>query len=120
MSSTSSLTEDVDRLSSESAENDAAMKTATDVRQKEKAEFMVVEKHLSESPEACAAATEVLREYYEVASLFQVEAGSKEVTNAEGDGTGILRMLEGQRAASLRALRRHAPLSSSPRLTMTR
>merc|ERR1719238_1469078 len=95
-SSTSSLTEDVARLSSEVAENDAAMKTATDVRQKEKAEFMVVEKDLSESQEACAAATEVLREYYEGASLLQTKArtSSKEAADAAGDGSGILGMLE--------------------------
>merc|ERR1719183_2440957 len=54
-SSTASLTEDISRLSGEVAENDAAMKAATDVRQKEKANFMVVEKDLSESQEACAA-----------------------------------------------------------------
>merc|ERR1719182_1200649 len=70
------------------------MNTATEVRQKEKAEVMIVEKDLSESQEACAAATEVLREYYEGASLLQVKAGSKEVANAEGDGSGILGMLE--------------------------
>merc|ERR1719324_1086149 len=57
-STTSKLTEEISSLSKEVAENDAAMKTATDVRQKEKAEFMVVEKDLSESQEACAAATE--------------------------------------------------------------
>merc|ERR1719160_2114740 len=73
-SSTATLTEEITKLSKEVAENDAAMAKATDIRQKEKAAFMVVEKDLSESQEACAAATEVLREYYEGASLVQVKA----------------------------------------------
>jgi chromosome segregation ATPase len=95
-STTSTLTEEIARLSGEIAEGDAALKTATDVRQKEKAEFMVVEKDLSESQEACAAATEVLREYYEGASLVQTKtvAGSQEVQDARGDGSGILGILE--------------------------
>jgi len=95
-SSTATLTEQVSTLSAEVAENDKAMKEATAIRQKEKADFMVVEKDLSESQEACAAATEVLREYYEGASLLQVraKAGSKEAADAEGDGSGILGVLE--------------------------
>merc|ERR1719172_212992 len=73
------------------------MATATEVRQKEKADFMVVEKDLSESQEACAAATQVLREYYEGASLVQVSTRtrSKEVADAEDTkGEGILGLLE--------------------------
>jgi len=99
-SATATLTEDVSRISSEVAENDNAMKTATEVRQKEKADFMVVEKDLSESQEACAAAMEVLREYYEGASLVQVSAKahararSTQEADAEGDGSGILGVLE--------------------------
>jgi len=95
-SSTATLTDQVTTLSGEVAENDKAMKEATAIRQKEKADFMVVEKDLSESQEACAAATEVLREYYEGASLLQVraKAGSQEVADAEGDGSGILGVLE--------------------------
>merc|ERR1719515_210421 len=93
-SSMATLTEDSSKLSKEVAENDKAMADATAVRQTEKATFMAVEKDLSESQEACAAAIEVLREYYEGASLLQVKAGSKEVANAEGDGSGILGMLE--------------------------
>merc|ERR550537_2145973 len=91
-SSSATLMEQVTTLSKEVAENDAAMAAATEVRQKEKAAFMIVEKDLSESQEACAAATEVLREYYEGASLLQV--GSKTGTDAEGDGSGILGVLE--------------------------
>merc|ERR1719161_1003048 len=86
--------EEVSKLSQEVAENDAAMQTATDVRQKEKADFMVVEKDLSESQEACAAATQVLREYYEGASLLQVSSSTEDSTEAQGDGSGILGMLE--------------------------
>merc|ERR1719502_1568263 len=99
-SATATLTEDVSKLSAEVAENDKAMAAATEVRQKEKADFMVVEKDLSESQEACAAAMEVLREYYEGASLVQVSARAhararfSEAVDAEGDGSGILGVLE--------------------------
>merc|ERR1719218_67881 len=48
-SSSATLTEQVTTLSKEVAENDAAMAAATEVRQKEKAAFMIVEKDLSES-----------------------------------------------------------------------
>merc|ERR1719502_2017662 len=97
---TATLMEEVSKLSKEVSENDNAMKTATEVRQKEKADFMVVEKDLSESQEACAAAMEVLREYYEGASLVQVSATARararstEAADAEGDGSGILGVLE--------------------------
>merc|ERR1719160_785765 len=60
-SSMATLTEEITKLSKEVAENDKAMADATAVRQKEKADFMVIEKDLSESQEACAAATQVLR-----------------------------------------------------------
>merc|ERR1719191_94078 len=96
-SSIASLTEEITKLSAEVAENDKAMASATAIRQKEKSDFMVVEKDLSESQEACAAATEVLREYYEGASLVQVgaKAHSKEVADAEDTkGEGILGLLE--------------------------
>merc|ERR1712224_85371 len=73
-SSIATLTDEVTKLSAEVSENDKAMASATAIRQKEKADFMVVEKDLSESQEACAAAIEVLREYYEGASLLQVSA----------------------------------------------
>merc|ERR1719379_1746708 len=92
-----SLTDQVTTLSAEVAENDKAMKEATAIRQKEKADFMVVEKDLSESQEACAAATEVLREYYEGASLVQVSSKSRSMEEADADdskGEGILGLLE--------------------------
>merc|ERR1719506_312838 len=93
-SSMASLTEEIAKLSKEVAENDKAMADATAVRQTEKADFMVVEKDLSESQEACAAATEVLREYYEGASLVQVASKARAKVDAEGDGSGILGVLE--------------------------
>merc|ERR1719478_1889951 len=93
-SASATLTQDIAKLSSEVAENDKAMADATGVRQKEKADFMVVEKDLSESQEACAAATEVLREYYEGASLVQVASKARAKVDAEGDGSGILGVLE--------------------------
>merc|ERR1719408_873624 len=93
-SSSASLTEEAAKLSKEVAENDAALAEATEVRQKEKADFMVVEKDLSESQEACAAATQVLREYYEGASLLQVGSKARSKASVEGDGSGILGVLE--------------------------
>merc|ERR1719443_2800664 len=56
--------------------------------------FTAVEKDLSESQEACAAATEVLREYYEGASLLQTSLKSRSETDQQGDASGILGMLE--------------------------
>merc|ERR1719506_1728155 len=95
-SSTATLTEEITRLSKEVAEGDAAMAKATEIRQKEKAAFMVVEKDLSESQEACAAATEVLREYYEGASLVETNSKARASADAgeQGDGSGILGVLE--------------------------
>merc|ERR1719158_2670094 len=91
---TATLMEEVSKLSKEVSENDAALAAATEIRNKEKADFMVVEKDLSESQEACAAATQVLREYYEGASLLQVGAKARAKEDAEGDGSGILGVLE--------------------------
>jgi len=96
-SSMATLTEDSAKLSKEVAENDKAMADATAVRQTEKADFMVVEKDLSESQEACAAATQVLREYYEGASLVQVSSKSRSMDEADAEdskGEGILGLLE--------------------------
>merc|ERR1719201_2694282 len=70
------------------------MATATALRNKEKATFRAVEKDLSESQEACAAATEVLREYYEGASLIQTGQKTASQADEQGDGSGILGMLE--------------------------
>ena len=93
-STVATLTDEVSVLSKEVADSDAALATATALREKEKATFALVEKDLSESQEACAAATEVLREYYEGASLIQTGQKSKDQTDEQGDGSGILGMLE--------------------------
>merc|ERR1719281_1656292 len=93
-STIATLTEQVTVLSKEVADSDAAMAEATALRTKEKATFTAVEKDLSESQEACAAATEVLREYYEGASLIQMGEKAKNQADEQGDGSGILGMLE--------------------------
>jgi len=93
-STVATLTDEVSVLSKEVADSDAALATATALREKEKATFVLVEKDLSESQEACAAATEVLREYYEGASLIQTGQKAKGQTDEQGDGSGILGMLE--------------------------
>jgi len=88
--STAKLSELVATLSQEIAEIDANVADATAVREKEKTDFAKVEKDMSESEQACAAATAVLREYYEGASLIQIRSEGK----AKGDGSGILGVLE--------------------------
>merc|ERR1719393_1070366 len=93
-STVATLTDEVSVLSKEVADSDAALATATALREKEKATFVLVEKDLSESQEACAAATEVLREYYEGASLIQTGQKAKDQADEQGDGSGILGMLE--------------------------
>merc|ERR1719379_1940743 len=72
--SVAKLTELVATLSKEVAEIDTSVADATAVRTKEKAAFVLAEKDLSESEEACAAAISVLREYYEGAALVQVHS----------------------------------------------
>merc|ERR1719214_455735 len=93
-SSVAKLTELVSTLTKEIADIDTAVADATAVRNKEKAEFLLVEKDLSESEEACAAAISVLREYYEGAALVQVKAEAAAKALSEGDGSGILGVLE--------------------------
>merc|ERR1719355_263984 len=93
-STIASLTDQITTLSKEVAESDAAMAEATALRTKEKTTFTAVEKDLSESQEACAAATEVLREYYEGASFIQTGQKAKTQADEQGDGSGILGMLE--------------------------
>merc|ERR1719265_1712591 len=91
-STVAKLTELVSTLTKEVADIDTAVTEATEVRNKEKSEFLVVEKDLSESEEACTAAISVLREYYEGAALVQVK--SETGVRAKGDGSGILGVLE--------------------------
>merc|ERR1719265_631723 len=79
-SAVAELTGHIAERSKEIAEIDAAVKEATSIRNKEKSEFVIAEKDFSESQQACAAALDVLREYYEGASFVQVGTG--------GDGSG--------------------------------
>jgi len=89
------LTEGIGALSKEIAEINGALKEAARIREEEKSVFMVAEKDLSESEKACAAAIEVLREYYEGGSLVQVRSRIALQTSSEGnDGSGILGVLE--------------------------
>merc|ERR1719482_1971655 len=103
-STIATLTEQITTLSKEVAESDAALAEATALRTKEKTTFKAVEKDLSESQEACAAATEVLREYYEGASLIQTGQKTKSQTDEQGDGSGILGMLEVAKSLSATGL----------------
>jgi len=92
-----SLTEEVRTLSSELAEIDAATSEATAIRTEEKATFDKSSKDLSESQEACAAAIEVLRSYYESGSFVQVSATTKLQSKSQmkaKDAGGIIGMLE--------------------------
>jgi len=95
-STIATLTEEITTLTKEIAESDAAVSKATKIRNDEKSVFMAVSKDLTECQEAVAAATEVIREYYEGASLIQMGQKAKSETDedAEGDGSGILGMLE--------------------------
>jgi len=92
-SAVAELAEQSTVLSKELAENAADIKEATEIRTGERAIFDKMEKDLSESKEACGAAIQVLREYYEGASLVQVGTQSKTQTKARGGG-GILQVLE--------------------------
>jgi len=93
-STTAQLMEDVSKLSKEIAESDAGLAKASALRSKEKATFQAVEKDLSESEQACTSAIEVLREYYEGASLVQTATKASNRAEAKGDGSGILGVLE--------------------------
>jgi chromosome segregation ATPase len=89
------LTQGITVLSKEIAETNAAVAESTAIREREKSEFMVAEKDFSESEQACAAALQVLREYYEGGSLVQVGLKVATKTSSEGnDGSGIVGVLE--------------------------
>merc|ERR550514_252952 len=93
-SSVATLSEEVSKLSKDIADSDAAMADATAIRGREKSTFAAVEKDLSESEDACAAAIQVLREYYEGASLLETGHKAKSRAREAGDGSGILGVLE--------------------------
>jgi len=89
------LAEEVQVLSSELAEIDAATAEATAIRMEEKATFTKAAKDFSESQEACAAAIEVLRAYYESGSFVQVSATTRAMSKMRAkDSSGIIGMLE--------------------------
>jgi len=95
-SAVATLAEQTSMLSKELADNAAEMTKATEIRNGEKAVFTKIEKDLSESKDACGAAIQVLRDYYEgSSSLVQVGIKSKVSAKATArDGTGILQVLE--------------------------
>lgn len=68
------LSEDVSVLNKEILEIDKATQEATKIRQREALDFEKNAKDYSESEEACAAAIQVLQEYYEGGSLIQEQA----------------------------------------------
>jgi len=93
-SAVAKLSEGVQVLSKEIADLDSGMAEAASIRQAEKTEFVKVEKDYSESEEACAAAIQALREYYEGASLVEVSAHSgMQATRGEGI-IGLLEVAE--------------------------
>merc|ERR1719240_440014 len=85
------LTEEVATLSEEVAALDDAMADATSIRAAEKKAFAASDLELSASVDACAAAGQALRDYYEGASLLQV--GSSTRTKVRG-GDAIIQVLE--------------------------
>jgi len=95
-SALAALAEQTSQLSKEVADLDAEMTQATAIRNSEKAAFLKIDQDLSESKEACGAAIQVLREYYDGATSFlQMRAQTKAKTQAMSrDGSGILGVLE--------------------------
>jgi len=91
-SAVAGLAEQITVLSKEIKDLDTEMSQATEIRNSERAAFTKIEKDLSESKDACSAATQVLRDYYEnSASLLQVRAQEEDTTQGGG---GILQVLE--------------------------
>jgi len=91
-SAVAALAEQISVLSKEIKDLDAEMTQATEIRISEKAAFTKIEKDLSESKDACSAAIQVLRDYYDnAASLLQMRTQVKAATQG---GEGILQVLE--------------------------
>jgi len=74
------LTEQVKTLQSEIADIDVAQREAAKVRQEEKANFITSVTDAKASAEAVAQAIQVLKDYYEGASLVQVKAKKRAAT----------------------------------------
>merc|ERR1719313_1833718 len=87
------LTEEITTLSGEVAAIDAAMTDATTIREAEKKAFAASDLELSESIDACAAAGQALRDYYEGASLLQTKSKSNTHAKTKG-GDVIIQVLE--------------------------
>jgi len=95
-SAVAALAEQIATLSKQLAESDAQLREATEIRTSERSIFAKSEKDLSESVEACQAAIQVLRDYYEgSSSLLQAGVKVKAASKAQAkDGSGILGVLE--------------------------
>merc|ERR1719387_903421 len=87
------LTEEVATLSGEIKDLDAATADATAIRAAEKKAFTASDTELSESVDACAAAGQALRDYYEGASLLQTKSKSNTHAKTRG-GDAIIQVLE--------------------------
>jgi len=96
------LSQEVSVLNGEIMENDKAMAAATKIRTDEKAAFTAAAKDYAESQEACAAAIEVLRSYYDSGAFFlqtkmKTQAKARMVQEdgvATGDSSAIIGLLE--------------------------
>jgi len=88
------LSEATQVLSQEIADIDSGLTQAAALRTSEKADFTKAEKDFSESEQACAAALQALREYYEGASLVQISARSGLKTTGADGIIGLLEVAE--------------------------
>merc|ERR1719240_1425096 len=100
------LEEQIKELQSGISEIDKAQSEATKIRQQENAEFRKAEADYTSAENACAQAVEVLKNYYEGASLLQVKsstrrADSEDLNSAQqmagaqsGKGEMIIEFLE--------------------------
>merc|ERR1719456_251736 len=93
------LAQDIKTLQAELAESDAAMATATKIRNEEHADYLVASKDYKDSANAVMAAIQVLKQYYEGGALIQESATTKtrqpSFGSAKSDAGGsILEILE--------------------------
>jgi chromosome segregation ATPase len=82
------LTEEVKTLQAEVADIDAAQRESAKVRKEEKENYLEASSNFKASAEAVAQAIEVLKNYYEGASLVQVKANKATVTAAKQPSFG--------------------------------
>merc|ERR1719456_703543 len=93
------LAQDIKTLQAELAKSDAALATATKIRNEEHAEYLVASKDYKDSANAVMAAIQVLKQYYEGGALIQEAATTKtrqpSFGSAKSDAGGsILEILE--------------------------